>query len=106
MLEPAPITPTSISSNRTTPYAVLAGTTRALYGEDLLVAPGIMTGNTDTRYYWDVSEHIFRYGPGWDKDQKGLGNIHTVDERIGVQGHVDTVRWMVGFMRGMDVAEV
>jgi Gly-Xaa carboxypeptidase len=106
LLEPAPITPTSISPKRTTPFAVLAGTTRALYGEDLLVAPGIMTGNTDTRYYWDVSEHIFRYGPGWDKEQKGLGNIHTVDERVGVQGHVDTVRWMVGFLRGMDVAKL
>ncbi|KAF2689900.1 carboxypeptidase S [Lentithecium fluviatile CBS 122367] len=106
LLEPAPVTPTSSSENRTSPFAVLAGTTRALYGEDLLVAPGIMTGNTDTRYYWDVSEHIFRYGPGWDKEQIGLGNIHTVDERVGVQGHVDTVRWMVGFLRGMDQAEL
>ncbi|KAF1994951.1 vacuolar carboxypeptidase-like protein Cps1 [Amniculicola lignicola CBS 123094] len=106
VLEPAPVTPTKPSGSEVIPYQVLSGTTRALYGEDLLVAPGIMTGNTDTRYYWGLSEHIFRYGPGWDKEQKGLGNIHTVDERIGVQAHIDTIRWMAGFVRNMDEAEI
>jgi len=108
MLEPAPVTPTSLfsstSNNSVTPYAVLSGTTRALYGKDLIVSPGIMTGNTDTRYYWDLSENIFRYGPGWDREQAGLGNIHTVDEKVGVQAHLDTVRWMWGWIRNMDEA--
>ncbi|KAJ4371275.1 hypothetical protein N0V83_004492 [Neocucurbitaria cava] len=109
-LEPAPVTPTELhpSSNDTlvTPYAVLAGTTRALYGKDLLVSPGIMTGNTDTRYYWDLSEHIFRYGPGWDKEQVGLGLIHTVNEHMSVQAHIDTVRWMWSWIRNLDEAHV
>lgn len=104
LLEPAPTTPTFES--HTTPFDILSGTTRALYSTDVLVAPGIMTGNTDTRYYWDLSEHIFRYGPGWDKEQVGLGSIHTVDERIGVQGHVDGVRWFVQFIRNMDEADL
>lgn len=104
LLEPAPITPTHISPNPkyATAYSILSGTTRALYGKDLYVAPGIMTGNTDTRYYWALSENIFRYNAGWDKDQNGMGSIHTVDERVGVRGHVDTVRWMWSFVRNMD----
>jgi Gly-Xaa carboxypeptidase len=105
LLEPAPITPTF--SNRLSPFDILSGTTRALYHTEsspLFVAPGLMTGNTDTRFYWDLSEHIFRYGPGWDKDQVGLGKIHTVDEKIGVRGHVDGVRWFVGFLRNVDEA--
>ncbi|KAH7082898.1 hypothetical protein BKA63DRAFT_501813 [Paraphoma chrysanthemicola] len=110
LLEPAPVTPTNLhpSSNttRVTPFAVLSGTTRALYGKELLVSPGIMTGNTDTRYYWDLSENIFRYGPGWDREQNGLGNIHTVDEKMGVRAHVDATRWMVGWVRNMDEAEL
>jgi Gly-Xaa carboxypeptidase len=109
LLEPAPVTPTyvhSSSNGSVTPYQILSGTTRALYGKDLLVSPGIMTGNTDTRYYWDLSENIFRYGPGWDKEQVGLGNIHTVDERVGVQAHLDTVRWMAGWIRNMDEAKL
>ena len=100
------MTPTHVSANKSTPYSILAGTTRAIYGTNLLVAPGIMTGNTDTRYYWDLSEHIFRYGPGWDKEQKALGNIHTVDEKQGVQAHVDAVRWFWAFVRNMDEADL
>jgi Gly-Xaa carboxypeptidase len=111
LLEPAPVTPTSLhltssNSTRVTPFSILSGTTRALYGKDLIVSPGLMTGNTDTRYYWDLSEHIFRYGPGWDKDQVGMGNIHTVDEKVGVQAHLDTVKWMWGWIRNMDEAEL
>lgn len=106
ILQPAPVTPSEIDLDKQTAYSVLSGTTRALYGKDLLVAPGIMTGNTDTRYYWTLSDNIFRYGPGWDKYQRGLGSIHTVDERISVDAHVDTVRWMWGFIRNMDEAEL
>ncbi|KAF2735266.1 vacuolar carboxypeptidase-like protein Cps1 [Polyplosphaeria fusca] len=106
LLEPAPVTPTFSASDpdKALPYHVLAGTTRALY--DVYVAPGIMTGNTDTRYYWDLSEHIFRFNPGWDREQVGLGRIHTVDEKIGVQAHVDSVRWVVGWVRNVDEVDL
>jgi Gly-Xaa carboxypeptidase len=100
----APVTPTSISS--ISPYRVLAGTTRALYGEDIIVSPSIMTGNTDTRYYWDLSKHIFRWGPGWEKGEEGLGKIHTVDERISVKAHVNAVRWFSRFVRNFDEADL
>ncbi|KAK5938649.1 hypothetical protein PMZ80_008840 [Knufia obscura] len=103
-LEPAPVTPTDVSE--LSPYAVLAGTIRALYGEDIVVAPGIMTGNTDTRYYWDVSKHIFRFTAGWDGESFGFGNIHTVDEKISVKSHVNMVRWMSLFIRIMDGSEL
>ncbi|KAF2193425.1 vacuolar carboxypeptidase-like protein Cps1 [Zopfia rhizophila CBS 207.26] len=105
ILEPAPVSPTKIAK-AASPYSVLSGTTKALYGEELLVSPGIMTGNTDTKYYWDLSDHIFRYGPGWDKEQEGLGNIHTVDEKVGVHAHIDSVRWFWMFVRNMDEVEL
>jgi len=46
-LDVAPVTPTNV--DKETAYKILSGTTRALYGEDLVVTPAIMTGNTDTR---------------------------------------------------------
>jgi len=104
MLEPAPVTPTDASV--LSPWTIISGTTRALYGEDLIVAPGIMTGNTDTKYYWDVSKHIFRYGPGWDGESFGLGNIHTVDEYISVKTHINMVKWMSLFIRNMDQSDL
>jgi Gly-Xaa carboxypeptidase len=64
-----------------------------------------MTGNTDTRYYWDLTRHIFRFAPGFDpEDEAGLGAIHTVDERVSVLNHVNSVRWYMLFVRNMDEA--
>ncbi|KAI1400828.1 carboxypeptidase s [Hypoxylon fuscum] len=103
-LEPAPVTPTSI--DEATPYSVLSGTTRALYGETLLVAPGIMTGNTDTKFYWTLTPHIFRYGPGWDPEQEGIDGIHTVDEHLSILAHIRGVQWYSLFIRNMDEADL
>ena len=106
-LQVAPITPAD-GSDSSSPYAILAGTIRAVHGENVVVTPGIMTGNTDTRYYWDLTRHIFRFSPGWDpKDGKGLGNgIHTVDERVSVVNHVSAVKWFLVFVRNMDEAGI
>ncbi|KAK4205129.1 putative carboxypeptidase [Triangularia verruculosa] len=102
-LEVAPISPADGSTN--SPFATLAGTVRAVYGKKVIVTPGIMTGNTDTRYYWDLTRHIFRFSPGYDADDEvGLGKIHTVDERVSMVNHIHTVRWYVTFVRNMDEA--
>ncbi|KAK4112705.1 carboxypeptidase S [Canariomyces notabilis] len=104
-LEVAPVSPADGSVKG--PFSVLAGTVRAVYGQDLVVTPGIMTGNTDTRYYWDVSKHIFRFAPGYDpEDGPGLGKIHTVDEKISVLNHINSVKWFMLFVRNMDEAEL
>lgn len=105
----APVTPSEPKSanGKHTPFSVLAGTTRALYGEEVIVTPGIMTGNTDTRYYWGLTKHIFRWGPGYDEDDDaGLGSIHTVNERVSVKNHVNGVKWFWMFLRNMDEVEV
>lgn len=102
-LDVAPVTPADASVDG--PFKVLAGTTRALYGEEVVVSPGIMTGNTDTRYYWGLTRHIFRFGPGYDPEGgEGMGNIHTVNERVSVTAHVAAVKWFVLFVRNMDEA--
>ncbi|KAH0387712.1 carboxypeptidase S, partial [Aureobasidium melanogenum] len=104
VLEPAPVTPTSVDGE--TAYSILSGSIRALYGSEVIVAPGIMTGNTDTKYYWDLSRNIFRFAPGYDGESSGLGNIHTVDERVSIKNHVNTVKWFSLFIRNMDEAEL
>jgi len=107
-LEPAPVTPTTIVDDecKLTPWAILSGSTRAIYGTKINMAPGLSTGNTDTRYYWDVSRHIFRYGPGYEEGETGLGAIHTVNEKQSVTAHINAVKWFATFVRNMDEAEM
>ncbi|KAH8886095.1 carboxypeptidase [Thozetella sp. PMI_491] len=104
-LEVAPVTPTDGSV--LSPFSVLAGTVRALYGTEVIVAPGISTGNTDTKYYWDLTKHIFRFGPGHDPEDSGaLSGVHTVDENVNVANHLNVVRWFTMFLRNMDEVDL
>ncbi|KAL1884074.1 hypothetical protein Daus18300_000183 [Diaporthe australafricana] len=105
LLEPAPVSPTE-TGDAATPYAVLSGTTRALYGEDVVVSAGLMTGNTDTKFYWDLTPHIFRYNPSFQPEQNFMDGIHTVDEKMSMKGHVGGVQWYSMFLRNMDEADL
>ncbi|KAJ7712167.1 carboxypeptidase S [Mycena olivaceomarginata] len=109
-LEPAPVTP---SGGRA--YALLAGTIRATFRaarsaringkeeEEIYVAPGLMTGNTDTRFNWELSKHIFRYGHG-NMIGGGLGNIHTVDEHIKADAFVEMITFFTTLILNADEA--
>ncbi|KAH8878798.1 carboxypeptidase S [Thozetella sp. PMI_491] len=103
VLEPAPVTPTNVDS--TTPYAILSGTTRAVYGTKLFISPGFGPGNTDTKFYWDLTKHIFRWDPGWDPEHRDLPEgAHTINEWVGVKAHTNGVKWYSLFLRNMDEA--
>ncbi|KAH9027920.1 carboxypeptidase S, partial [Lactarius hengduanensis] len=82
-LEPAPVTPTDEDS---APWQLLSGTIKATYNahrglegaDNIFVSPGVMSGNTDTRYYWKLTPHIVRYSHLSGVD---TSTIHTVNER-------------------------
>lgn len=83
-LEPSPVSPFDTEAYRT-----FTGTIKQVMGEDIIVAPSLMTGNTDTKYYWGLSKNIYRFSPVRDE---GKANGHTVDERIGMKEHIEGVR--------------
>jgi len=84
-LEPAPVSPFDTQA-----YKTFTGTIKQVFGEDYIVAPSLMTGNTDTKFYWNLSRNIYRFSPVRDE---GRANAHTVDERIGMKEHVEGVRF-------------
>ncbi|SPJ79612.1 related to CPS1 - Gly-X carboxypeptidase YSCS precursor [Fusarium torulosum] len=106
VLEPAPVTPIyADDKGKDTPWSVISSTTRALYGKKVVMAPGIMPANTDTKYYWKLSRHIFRYSPGWDPKVLSIEGIHTINERVSIIAHIRTVQWYVSFLRRADEAK-
>ena len=59
-------------------------------------------GNTDTKFYWKLSPQIYRINPYSGKwDAKGW-RIHTVDERMPVDGMLEMVRFYCRFVRVVD----
>jgi len=60
------------------------------------------TGNTDTRYYWDLSPQIYRWSP-WRASHDPRGTrMHTVDERMPIKGLVEMVKFYHEFIRVLD----
>ncbi|KAI1796624.1 carboxypeptidase S [Ganoderma leucocontextum] len=102
-LEPSPVTPTGAGD----PYQVLAGTIKATVesaGEynasGVVVAPQLILGNTDTRYYWGLTKNIFRYRHLTDRD--AFNGAHTVNEAIRAEGWIESIRFLTKFILNCD----
>ncbi|KAG0709350.1 hypothetical protein DFH29DRAFT_1027587 [Suillus ampliporus] len=107
-LDPAPVTP---SGQDAAPFQLLSGTIKATYnsqrnlsGSDaIIVSPGIMSGNTDTRFYWKLTDHIFRYGHLEGASGGAIpSGVHTVNEAIPVNNFVELVRFFTTLILNVD----
>ncbi|ETW79160.1 Metallo peptidase M20 [Heterobasidion irregulare TC 32-1] len=104
-LDPAPISPTAGNG----PWELLSGTIlstletalRSKYAEkDAVVVPGLSLGNTDTRYYWNLTRHIFRYGHRGTED--AYNGAHTINEAIKGEGFVEMIRFFARLILNAD----
>lgn len=112
-LEPAPLTPVGDDE-----WNLFGGSLRHLYEEiafangpirvleetspHVVIAPGMATGNTDTRYYWDLTRHIYRYRPGVSPTIET--HAHGVDERIPFDSHLQIIAFYYEYLQVVDSA--
>ncbi|KAI2616490.1 carboxypeptidase S [Hypoxylon sp. NC1633] len=97
----APISPTSGPI-----WDIFSGTIQHSFAfEDGKVVPvgELMTGNTDTRHYLNLTSHIYRWTP---TRQGHNANAHTVDERVDMYSHMDAVRFYYDLIRNFDATPV
>ncbi|GAA5949200.1 hypothetical protein JCM21900_000857 [Sporobolomyces salmonicolor] len=103
-LFPAPVSPVDSPA-----WDVFSGTIKHAFGprfgssSELIVAPAIMTGNTDTRYMWNLSRNIYRFSP---MDRGKLHGLHTVDEAIWFDDHISGIWFFHELIRSADEAEL
>ncbi|PWN29873.1 Zn-dependent exopeptidase [Jaminaea rosea] len=113
-LAPAPRTPTDASDPRAAPWRLFSSVIRSVWHSNtssssrpILVAPHQMTGNTDTRWMWRLSRHIFRFMPASllpDALPAGsaFAGVHGVNEHYRVDGLERAVRFYAGLVRAVD----
>ena len=65
---------------------------------DVVVAPGLTTGTTDSPRYQEIAENIFRFIPVRMTDED-LTRLHGVDERISIENYFEIVRFFVQQIR-------
>lgn len=93
-LEPAPITPGDSKA-----FAFIAGTLKTVFGKETVVAPTGMFANTDTSRTWALTKHIYRFTPAVYSESV---NVHTVDERISLRGHLTTTQFYYKLLRNTE----
>ncbi|KAH9945712.1 carboxypeptidase S [Amylocystis lapponica] len=108
-LEAAPVTP---SGPDAAPFQLLSGTIKSTWknyhsssGEgDIVVAPSLVSGNTDTRFYWALTEHIFRYNHYFAGSGTGLEGVHTINEACVADGFIEIIGFFTTLILNADEA--
>jgi carboxypeptidase PM20D1 len=87
-----PIAPASkVSSTDSPSYRLIERTVRELF-PGTLVAPGLMLGGTDARYFDGYAEQVFRFSPVRAKPAD-LARFHGTDERISLDNLAELIRF-------------
>jgi carboxypeptidase PM20D1 len=80
-----------ISPTTSAPYQLINRTVREVF-PGALVAPGLMIGGTDSRFFTEISDHIFRFSPVRAKPDD-LARFHGTNERISTENLAELIRF-------------
>ncbi|HVE70542.1 MAG TPA: M20 family peptidase [Thermoanaerobaculia bacterium] len=67
---------------------------------DTIVAPYLVVGATDARYFRSLSANVYRFTPVAMR-QRDLSRVHGIDERVEVEAYVRAIAFYVLLMRNM-----
>ncbi|WP_092980028.1 M20 family peptidase [Robiginitalea myxolifaciens] len=91
--------PSRISSVESKGYTTLQTTIRGLFG-DVPVIPGLVGGGTDARYFYDVSEDVYRFYP-MRINKDNIGGFHGIDEKISKANYAEIIGFTYHFIRNI-----
>ncbi|OAX39812.1 carboxypeptidase S [Rhizopogon vinicolor AM-OR11-026] len=102
-LEPSPVTPTKYG-----PWAILQGSIKAAFessptlnGSHVVVTPFL---SIDTRFYWHLTKHIFRFSPSFETDH--YNGEHTINEAVRAASLNEGVRFYTKFILNVDSSDL
>jgi carboxypeptidase PM20D1 len=92
-----PSEPSPVSGVETSSFSALRKTIHQVF-PDVVVAPGLVIGRTDSRRYAKIADNSYRFLP-MRLGPEDLKRIHGVDERIAVNNYLEIVRFYVQFLK-------
>ena len=87
-----PTEPSPVSSTTSDSYALLAAAASAYAPEGAPVAPMLVLGGTDSRYYAQLAENVYRFAPAWIQ-QSEFSRVHGTGERLSLENLGRMVRF-------------
>ena len=93
-----------VSSTDTKSYLILKHTIRKVF-EGIPVAPYLVMGATDARYYAPISDAAYRFSP-FKLTTEDLDRMHGIDERISVESYGKMIVFFHELMQSWDKADL
>jgi len=87
----------SVSDWNTDGYRVISNSVREVYG-DIIVAPGLMVGGSDSKHYAKAAKNSYRFNP-FPLSANELSGLHGVDERIKKNDFLNGIRSYIGIIK-------
>jgi carboxypeptidase PM20D1 len=89
--------PSPVSSTESPGFALLMRTIRQIF-PDAVVAPMLVIGATDARYFAQLTESDYRFDP-FRVTEQDLTRAHGTNERIAVENFAGAVKFYIQFIR-------
>jgi carboxypeptidase PM20D1 len=86
-----------VSSTDSAAFHTLSDSIRQVF-DGVVVAPFLVLGATDARYYAGLSDSVYRFSP-YQVTSVDIGRVHGIDERLSVEGMGKMVAFFVHLMR-------
>ena len=80
----------SVSDWNAKGYKVISHSIRSVYG-DIIVAPGLMVGGSDSKHYGKAAKNSYRFNP-FPLSANELSGLHGIDERIKKDDFLNGIR--------------
>ena len=89
--------PSPVSSIDSRGWAILGRTIRAM-DDTALVAPYMVRGGTDAKYFYSLSSDVYRFLPV-SVDAETIKYVHGIDERVAVADYLQAIRFYFHVIR-------
>jgi len=90
--DPSPVSPTESRG-----YGIIARNVRAMDGS-ALVAPYMVRGGTDARFFYALSPNVYRFMP-IPVDADTVRHVHGIDEHVSAEDYLEAVRFYYNVIR-------
>lgn len=91
-VNPSPVSPTDSRG-----FELIAKTIRGM-DENILVAPYMVRGGTDAKYFYSLSPNVYRFMM-LRIDPATMGYVHGIDERVTVKSYLEAIRYYYHLLR-------
>ena len=91
-VNPSPVSPTDSRG-----FEMIAKTIRGM-DENILVAPYMVRGGTDAKYFYSLSPNVYRFMM-LRIDPATMGYVHGIDERVAVKSYLEAIRYYYHLLR-------